>query len=129
MQLRKDVFYNRITDDVFEKASSGYLTINGFDKFGVVYREYTTYLERDCSYVLKRKLDIHSNRMISIDIERNPGYDDKLKDVYRISMLELSDNYNHGRKCEMMVDIEDLRDIHRFYTKLENGVQKLLMNG
>ncbi len=129
MQLRKDVFYNRVTDDVFEKASSGYLTINGFDKFGVVYREYTTYLERDCSYVLKRKLDTYSNRMVSIDIERNPGYDDRLKDVYRIKMLELSDNYKHGRKCEMMVDIEDLRDIHRFYTKLENGVQKLLMNG
>jgi hypothetical protein len=128
MVLKKNVFYNRITDDVFEKASRGYLTINGFDKFCEVYKEYTVYLERDSSYVLKRKLYIHSNRMISIDIERNPGYDELKDVVYRISMLELSDNYKHGRKCEMIVGIEDLRDIHRFYTKLEKGVQKLLMS-
>jgi hypothetical protein len=124
-----DVFYNRITDDVFEKANRGYLTINGLHKFCEVYREYTVYLERECSYVLKRKLDTYSNKVISIDIERNPGYDDRLKDVYRIKMLELSDTYKHGRKCEMIVGIEDIRDRYRFYTKLERGVQKLLMNG
>jgi hypothetical protein len=76
-------------------------------------------------------LDIHSNRMISIDIERNPVYamvNDKLKDVYLIKMLELNDKYRHGRKCEIKVDIEDMRDIHRFYSLLENGVQKLLMS-
>jgi hypothetical protein len=119
VQLRKDVFYNR----VFEKASRGYLTINGLHKFCEVYKEYTVYLERDSSYILNRKL--HSNSVISIDIERNPG----VNDVYRISMLELSDKYRHGRKCELKVSIEDIRDIHRFYTKLEKGVQKLLMNG
>jgi hypothetical protein len=126
-----DVFYNRITDDIFEKASKGYLNIYGVHKFCEVYKEYTVYLVRDSSYVLNRKLDIHSNRMISIDIERNPVYamvNDKLKDVYLIKMLELNDKYRHGRKCEIKVDIEDMRDIHRFYSLLENGVQKLLMS-
>jgi hypothetical protein len=122
-----DVFYNRITDDIFEKASKGYLNIYGVHKFCEVYKEYTVYLVRDSSYVLNRKLHTHGNSVISIDIERNPVYDNKLKVVYLIKMLELSDSYKHGRKCEIKVDIEDIRDIHRFYSLLENGVQKLLM--
>jgi hypothetical protein len=49
-----------------------YLTINGLNKFCEINAEYNWYNEYDDRYLLRRNLDVITNHMLSIQIERTP---------------------------------------------------------
>ncbi len=49
-----------------------YLTIKGLNKFCEVYTEYRWYNEYEDSYLLRRNVDVITNHMIWIQINRNP---------------------------------------------------------
>jgi len=125
MQLRKDVFYNRVTDDVFEKASSGYLTINGLNKFGEINTEYNPYNEYEDSYLLRRLIDANTDDIIQIQINRNP-INVFHNTQYLITMIELKDGWKRRREGSILMSIEGIRDMNGFQKRLEEEVNKYL---
>jgi len=102
-----------------------YLTIKGLNKFCEINTEYNWYNEYEDSYLLRRNLDVIANHMLSIQIERTPILCNNIKE-YPITILELEDGWKRRRERSILIGIDDIRDMNRFYKRLEEEVNKLL---